>query len=198
MVSRPGGATGGQPVTYRIDREDRLIEVCENWRAFALENGGPMPHVDPLLGHTLWNFIADPATVHLYQLMVARIRGGGAAVRFQFRCDSPERRRLMSMEMFGEEEGSVTFRATPIYEEARSRVPAPARLAGAPLLPVCGWCSRFRLADDEWVEPEAAVAALGIFQSSSVPEVTHGMCPDCYVAIMKALDLSAEAPDPVP
>jgi hypothetical protein len=61
---------------------------------------------------------------------------------------------------------------------------------------MCSWCSRFRLVGDHWVEAETAVDALGIFQTSTVPDVTHGMCPDCYATITRALEASLEVPEP--
>jgi hypothetical protein len=185
MVSRPAGTSGGAPITYRIDRDDRLIEVCDNWHVFAVQNGGPTPHATALLGRTLWEFIADPPTVHLYQLMVDRVRRGATAVRFQLRCDAPDRRRLITMEISGADAGIVTFRATPIYEaRTATSTAATAGAAGLPLLPVCSWCSRFRLVGDHWVEAETAVDALGIFQTSTVPDVGRSIAAISRITVL--------------
>lgn len=180
-----------QTVLYRIDREDRLVELDGGWLTFAAENGGEALQPSALIGQPLWRFVADSTTRQLYKAMVVRLREGGPPVRFRFRCDAPSRRRLLAMEMTADSAGGVRFWVSSVVEEPRAPVlllePNRAREAGS-LLTMCGWCKGVRLPLGEWVESEEAVRVLGLFEGAPLPRVTHGMCPTCYSAIVGALD----------
>jgi hypothetical protein len=180
-----------QTVHYRIDREDRLVELNAGWLTFAADNGGQALQPSAVIGQPLWMFVADSTTRQLYEAMVLRLRQGGLPVRFRFRCDAPSRRRLLAMEMTADSVGGVRFCVSSVVEEPRSPVlllePDHAREAGS-LLTMCGWCKDVRLPAGEWVESEEAIRALGLFGGAPLPRVTHGMCPPCYSAIVGALD----------
>jgi hypothetical protein len=48
-----------------------------------------------------------------------------------------------------------------------------------PLLRVCSWCKKV---DTRWgwCEAEEAVVRLGLFEAQALPDITHGICQDCY------------------
>ncbi len=168
-------------VRYRIDADDCIAEVNDAWVAFAEHNNGPVEQ-RTTLGRSIWDSLADRTTVHLYQAMVERVRADGTAVRFCFRCDALDRKRLLGMEITPALDGAVDFRISTVAEEAREAVAlltgAQSRDAGA-LLTMCSWCKRVRLPNDEWVQVEQAVQALGLFGGAPLPHVTHGICPAC-------------------
>jgi hypothetical protein len=178
------------PVLYRIDIEDRLAEFNDGWLAFAQANGGHALHPSNILGRSLWDFIADAETSHLYQVMVQRLRQGGPPTRFRFRCDAPDRRRLLAMEITGDQTGGIQFSVTSVLED--SRVPLsllePVRARGERLLTMCGWCKRTKLPTGRWVETEEAVEELSLFEDSPLPGVTHGICPPCREAVVRVVD----------
>lgn len=178
------------PVAYRIDIEDRLAELNDGWLAFAQTNGGHALHPSNILGRSLWDFIADAETSHLYRVMVERLRQGGPPTRFRFRCDAPDRRRLLGMEITGDKIGGIQFSVTSVLEDPRVSLPLlePAHARGERLLTMCGWCKRTQLPTGRWVEIEEAVKELGLFEDSPLPGVTHGICPPCHEAIVRALD----------
>src|SRR5687767_13204998 len=105
------------PVSYRIDRDDRLEWVNEGWLLFAEANGGRGLEPARVRGRLLWDFISDPTIVHLYRLLVQRLRAGGPRVRFHIRCDAPAMRRLAAMEITGDRGGSVHFDVTSVLEQ---------------------------------------------------------------------------------
>jgi hypothetical protein len=181
-------------VRYAVDRDDRVVEIDEGWQEFAVANqaGHLTPHI--VQGRLLWDFIADELTVHLYRTMVRRVRRSGHPIRFNFRCDSPTRRRLLTMEMSDAGEGRVLFRVTAVKEEDRAAVELPATVAGdaSGLLSVCSWCERVQLSPTEWVNAEEAMLWVGHRATESLPRVTHGICPDCYETMLEGLaDLEA-------
>ncbi|MFN8587284.1 MAG: hypothetical protein U0704_05735 [Candidatus Eisenbacteria bacterium] len=44
---------------------------------------------------------------------------------------------------------------------------------------MCGWCKAVD-ADGQWVEPELGVELLNLFERDALPEITHGICAECY------------------
>jgi hypothetical protein len=182
------------PVSYRIDRDDRLEWVNEGWLMFAEANGAPSLKLSRVRGRVIWDFIGDPTIAHLYRVLVQRLRGGAPPVRFHFRCDAPTVRRLAAMDITGDRDGAVHFEVTPVME--RAQVPAP-RIEVAlpdeePLVRVCAWCKRVELPADTWIEPEDAVSAFSLFDSPAFPGLTHGMCPRCYGVFNQQLDMREE------
>ena len=179
------------PVSYRIDRNDRLEWVNEGWLLFAKANGGRGLEPSRVRGRVLWDFVSDPTVAHLYRLIVQRLRAGGPAVRFHFRCDAPTVRRLAAMENPGARAGAVHFDVVSVLEQPQIAPPRIELIPAdeEPLVRVCAWCKRVELPADTWIEPEEAVSALSLFDSPAFPGLTHGMCPRCYGVFNQQLDM---------
>ena len=116
MVGMQSPVVGIARQVYSIDAEDR---IC----AFDVsrpdgEGGGEWA---ALAGRLLWDFIEDRAVIALYRQIVRRVRGG-RRMRFRYRCDSPEARRLYRMEIRRTSDGPVEFVHELVHEEPRSRV----------------------------------------------------------------------------
>jgi hypothetical protein len=62
-----------------------------------------------------------------------------------------------------------------------------ATIRSGALLTICGWCMRVPVTGT-WLEIEEAIPALGLFEASAMPQLSHGMCPACYDTMMTALD----------
>jgi hypothetical protein len=180
-------------VSYRSDRNGRLEWVNEGWLLFAAANGGRALEPARVRGRVLWEFVSDPTIVHLYRMIVQRLRAGGPPVRFHFRCDAPTLRRLSAMEISGDREGAVHFDVTPVLEQPQIAAPRVEAAPGeAALMRVCAWCKRVEMPADVWIEPEEVVSALSLFDCPTFPGLTHGMCPRCYGVFDQQLDMREE------
>lgn len=183
-------------IVYLVDGHDRIVSVGGPWDEFALENSGDAATAQQVIGRGLFEFVTDPTTQHLYRQMLARARAG-RDLRFTYRCDSPDTRRLMAMEMrLVDGAGVVEFRSTPLQEQPRAPAHFP-QADGAtdepePMQRACGWCNRFEV-DGEWLEVEAAAQRLQLLERAAPPTVTHGMCEDCLAQMLAELDATAEA-----
>ncbi len=187
-MTSPGGSAD---LCYQLNDRDEIVFVNEPWDAFARANGSDglvAPHV---LGHVLWGFITDATTRQLYLDMLKRVRSG-SQVRFQFRCDTPSRRRLLEMDV-SQVAGATEFRTRVIWEEEREyqALLAPDRPASDEFLHMCAWCKKVDIGD-EWVEVEDAVSALRLFERPLLPQLTHGICQACYQEMTRII----EEPDP--
>jgi hypothetical protein len=167
------------PVVYWLDARDRLVRVNDAWDAFARENDAPELTGDRVMDQSIWGFIADEATRHLYVQLLPRVRRGVTA-RFSLRCDSPTVRRSLQMVVSPADHGLVRFEAAVVASEPRpeQRLLRRDQPRGKGLLTVCGWCKRVSLPDG-WAEVEDAVARLAVFEIDRPPDITHGICPPC-------------------
>lgn len=180
----------GETFTYRIDGEDRLVDVDENWLRFAQENGARhLARREAVLGKPLWDFITGQETRHLYELMFAKVRAAQASLQIPFRCDSPGCRRFMEMRMSPEAYGQIRFTTWIVRSESR----APVSLLEASedrsdeFVTICSWCKKVQVAPGVWEEVEEAVRALDLFASPRLPQLTHGMCPSCKELCLQQL-----------
>src|SRR3954468_5126079 len=168
-----------EPIVYRIDWQDRIVSVNDAWTWLPIENEAPAPRAPRLLHPSIWDFVSDTSTIHLYRDLLARTRGG-QAVTFPFRCDGPRVRRFQQMEMKIAPVGTaLEFTTTVVRQEQRPaemildrRVPR-----AAPSVRVCSWCKRIEV-NGRWAEIEDALTELAIF-NRHVPDLAHGMCEDC-------------------
>lgn len=182
--------TDGPSIVYRIDGADYLMEVGGSWNDFAESNEGPELVADAVLGRSLWDYVGDLPTRQLYRTMLRHVRSDGIPVRFRFRCDGPTRRRLLEMEIAPVEGGHVRFSVVPVAEAARPAVPlldGAHKVARGGQLIMCGWCQDVQLPGNRWVPAERAVEALGLFEGTDVPTVSHGICSDCHDELTGAL-----------
>ncbi|MDQ1255884.1 MAG: hypothetical protein QG656_478 [Candidatus Hydrogenedentes bacterium] len=170
----------GQCWYYVIGADDVLISASESWDAFALANGAPDMCFDKVRGRNLFEFVSEPETVLIYRQMIAKVRAGGALVRFRFRCDSPETRRLFEMTMTRQDAADVRFDVLTIETAPHETGALLDRTAprGNDLLVVCGWCKKVRHEND-WIEIDEAVRVIGLLERAVMPSISHGICEAC-------------------
>lgn len=186
----PDTPTPEDLLTYQIDRVDRITSVSGRWNQFADSNDGGTRATE-VVGHSLWDFVVDETTRHVYRELIARVRGS-RRLAFSFRCDSPTLRRFMRMTLSPGANGTVTFDSQIVKTEPREAPPVTISpdMATGDLLRMCGWCKRVAVAADEWVEVEVAVERLGLMAEGPPVGVTHGMCPDCFTRVMREVDVA--------
>lgn len=167
-------------VHYRIDSNDVIQFVCPSWDHFAMKNNGGDILAPAVLGRNLWDFVANIETRHVYQTIVDRIRAGQARAIFPFRCDSPDRRRFMQMEMKLAADNGIEFVSEVLREEFRDPVLLldQSSLRSEKYLSMCSWCKKIEIAG-EWHEVENAVIALDLFKSTVMPQISHTICDTC-------------------
>ena len=82
-----------------IDDADKIVHVNDAWLAFARENTAPQLTASLVLDQPIWRFIQGQETIYLYKQIFGRVRAGKSPVKFPFRCDSPDCRRFMEMQL---------------------------------------------------------------------------------------------------
>ena len=173
--------TDPREFVHRVDRNGRIRFVNDAWLAFAAENSWHTS-ASEVLSSPLMEYISDPETQHIYRLLMERVRKKGDQVRFRYRCDSPDCRRLLEMRIHHDRAlEQVEFRSRVLHAERRDPVTLlDFGLAGRTdsLLTVCSWCKAVEI-DHAWVEVEQAVQRLGLLAAQALPQISHGICPTC-------------------
>lgn len=166
-------------VSYTIDGDDRICAVDNDWLRFAQANDAHELQPAAVIGRSLWDFIRSHPLKLLYQRLLTQVRATRRSVRFSFRCDSPEMRRLMSMELSPREHGRVEFISQLVMATSResSRVVREGFNARLPMM-FCGICNRIRVGE-QWLEVEEAVAQGLIMAQERELMVVHGVCQEC-------------------
>ncbi len=174
---------------WTIDPEDKIIRVNEAWLAFARENAAPQLVPNAVINRSLWDFVSGGETIHLYHLILEKVRKQKLALIIPFRCDSPDCRRFMEMEISTLGRGEIQFRSRVLRLEFRPAVRAleqSGRESGQ-FLRICSWCKKICISTGQWIEIEAAVKSLDLFASDELPQLTHGICESCYELVRQNL-----------
>ncbi|MCX8012650.1 MAG: hypothetical protein N3A64_05820 [Desulfobacterota bacterium] len=174
-------------IFYRLNSQDKIIFVNEEWDLFAIANGGEAVTSARVLYRSIRDFITDLTTRELYLQIMQRVRHG-RSIKFTFRCDSPAFRRLLEMNIHPGEDSSVEyFTRTLVEERQKYLVLSPTTTANSDdFLRSCSWCKKIFL-DGSWLEVEEAVAQRQIFHHPFLPPITHGICEQCYENMTKVL-----------
>lgn len=183
--------TEQKPCGYRVNRQDQIVEVSDNWLAFALANqAGESCHPDRIVGRPISKFIAGAETRHLYGLIVDKIRKTAKPIAFAFRCDAPDRQRFCQMTITPVSEGGLEFVSRVERTVSRPAIPllAPDHPRSGELLKICSVCKRIAVPPYQWYEVEDALRILKLFNLPTLPQITHVNCPDCFRSIMDKLD----------
>lgn len=178
-----------QPFIYRIDQNDTIFFVNDQWLLFAQENDVDALTFDAVMNQSLWSFITNVEVQHLYGLFLARVRATRLPIKLPFRCDAPDCRRYMELSLYPLPRKAVEFKSRIIKLEARD----PVALLDASLkrsnqfIRMCSWCKKVYTDRCGWVEAEKATQVLKLFDAPQIPQISHGMCPACFEDCMQEL-----------
>lgn len=171
---------------YQLDQHERIVDVNRHWLDFAQENGAEWLTRSAVIGKRLWDFVSGPETCAIYEILFSRARSQRRIVRVPFRCDSPTERRFMEMQIVPAHNANLLIVNRIERFEARPAINPPA-IAG--LLRLCSWCKRVQLPSRDWAEIEVAAEVFGAALTSTPPQLSHGICPECRDAWVSDLSI---------
>lgn len=174
---------------YCIDHADHIVSVDEPWLNFASENGAPELTREEVNNTELWRFISDPDTRLIYRLLFDAVRTRMQPVSISYRCDSPTVRRYMELTCSPRPRLGIEIRSRIVREEPRPYVSVldVNQSRSRSMITICAWCKQCQVSEFDWREIEDAVPDLEAFTDSSLPQVSHGMCPTCHLDKLKEI-----------
>lgn len=177
-------------LVYHLDREDRIALVNDAWTRFASANRGESLAPPLVLERPIWDFVADAPTRHIYRVLYARVRSSGETVRLNFRCDAPDTKRLLQMNLSALGEGGIACCVRTLREQPREPLALldPTMARGDEWIRMCSWCKRIAVPSGAWIHAEEAVNRLALFADRQLPQLTHGICGDCDAVLLALVD----------
>jgi hypothetical protein len=188
----------GPPLVYWLDPQRRIVRVSEGWAPFAEANQAPELARPELIGRSLWELVRGAETRALYELIFEKVDADGRPARLPFRCDAPDERRFLELEIAPRAGGGHVVSSRTLRCEPRE--PVALLDAAAPrtdeLLLMCSLCKRLEVAaagaPPRWLEVEEAIRTLDLFGRLALPQLSHGVCPDCESRARTMLGLPPE------
>jgi len=171
------GHVPGTRLHYQIDAHDCISSVGEDWDAFALANGGGEPILSRhIIGRSLWGFVLGEEVRALYRACLALARTAEGRTQFEFRCDSPEFRRTLTMRIAPGMGGSVvlstlTMSLTPWPDTGPSAEGPPGPIV------MCGLCRAVNV--DGWVPVDEWALRYGAESTFRVEQTRYRVCDSC-------------------
>lgn len=177
-------------IRYKINAADEIVEVGGGWDMFAIENDSP-PELSSgsIIYRRFWDFVSGNTIEHVYRRMFSKVRAG-ETLDFSFRCDSPSLRRFLVLQMKPLGDGGIEIVTETVCTEEREfqelfSINAP---KAGEVVVACSWCNKIKTGENVWQEAEDAVSELGLFEKDILPPLSHGMCDDCYKAVMGTME----------
>jgi hypothetical protein len=179
-----------QPPTckYSVDAQDRIVSISGEWDDFARENHGEPLSEPALLKQNLWKFIAGLENRLVYRQIMDYVRARRRAVRFLFRCDGPNHRRLAGMRVSPEPEGGCSFETLILRERPRPYLPLLDTRCpkSSDTIALCNWCMRADCGPLGWRDLFDPTVRATLHALSGTPRPFFTICPVC-LAIRRAL-----------
>ena len=176
---------------YTVDSNGILTSVSAGWDEFARQNDGhDRVFAADVLGRPLLHFIAGGTFKHLWATVMERVAASGHSVRLPYRCDAPGLIRRMELLIECAPAGALRFVSTVLETTDRPAGTVLAATVGRDherMLWICSWCKRLE-AQERWVEVHEAACEFGLFERDEVPDITHGLCPECERKILAELE----------
>ncbi len=170
-----------QVTVYTVDKSDRITSVNSTWNDFADKNDAKELTTDELIGTSIWDYIEGDETKHLYKHCFEKVRQLEKGIRIPSRCDSPEFRRFMNIEITPADEGDLEINCEIYHEEKRDQNIKFDRetIQDKNSLGMCSICNRVHITAGGWVEIEEALSKLNLLSEYWLPSIKPTVCEEC-------------------
>jgi len=187
-----------EPTIWQVDAHDVIEAVGGGWDSFAAENGAAGLAGKAVVGRALHEFIAGDEMLRIHRHLLRAVRAHQEPLSLPFRCDSPDVRRHMRLEMRSAGGDAVEFRAVLLRAEKRPhlRLLDPTEPRSTALVVSCSFCHKIREGEGagDWLEVDTAAERMGLLISSRPPRLAHGVCPACRTRLLRLRDRDPEEP----
>jgi len=182
-------------IVYRLNQNDEIIYVNDNWDKFAEENDGMPENLSKnVLNKKILSFIADFETKHLYKAILDNVRLYKRSATIGIMCDSPNIVRFIDITIKPLENDHVEFHCLLKKQHERTKVLLLDKHIprSDDFIKMCSYCKAINI-DNEWFETEKGVSKLSLFYKSRLPQISHGICPSCYKNVMEEIERLKQA-----
>lgn len=174
---------------YEVDAGNYITFVSDDWLEFACENDSPQLNREAVVGRPLWDFIEGIDTRQLYRELMERVRANAQSASLRFRCDAPGKCRHLRLAISALPDGALRFTSVIEDESDRPelRLLDPRFPRSEEIIVICSVCKCLRTGEETWTALETAVDELGLMETETQPQLSHGLCPACRDAALADL-----------
>lgn len=161
---------------YFIDDNLRIINVGGEWDEFAINNEGDDIVFSKIEGKSLLNYIKGDPTKMWIQTIIQLVKLKEEPIERPYRCDSPEIKRYMSMNISAESKYVLKFEHKILKVEPKTQTTLIKHFDNKSITNIykrCSICGKI-LFSGKWKEPDAD-------QSINISKfkVIYTVCGDC-------------------
>ena len=166
---------------YWLDQYDSIVKTAGDWDNFAKDNLGENMLSEKIVGRKIWEFVAgDPTRIWLNTLF-GYIRIHKKTLVRLYRCDSPNEKRFMEMNLSMED---LLIRVCHSVKNIE-KIQPPVKFEYQPLKSLgfkqrCSICNR-TLIKTKWVEPGELLEIEG--ETTGPIRVIYSVCMDCKLLL---------------
>ena len=167
-----------QTLNYEVDKNGVIVSIQGPWDRFAKSNSGHSITKNETIGRNLFDIIRGPGVVHVYRMMHDVLLSSPArTIAFAYRCDAPDMRRFMTMEMKASGERIVYLSTIEKEEPVSPPLVLDYESLGDEIVVLCSLCKDFRYPGEsnEWLPIERVLE-----KAPEVFAVSHSVCPSCF------------------
>jgi len=178
--------------SYRIDNHDCIYDVAGVWQAVdehhqSADGCGRTS----LNGKSVFEQFGDQETRMIYAKIFERVRASGQAVHFQIHCDELQLIRILEACILPVGDGHLEVGFRVLSEQTRDASVILERCGvDQPFITMCSYCGDLKDSDGTWQTLEQKITSIDLFSDASLPQISHGICPDCaenFLASIRAL-----------
>ena len=167
-----------EPVICRLDKADVIRETNACWDHFADQNNGIEFSGNKVSGKSIWRYIAGDTTKMWLSTLFSYARFRREPVIRAYRCDSPEIKRFMEMQILPEKDRHLCLKHQIIRTEAIDpAVYYQPAVTGKAMYFRCSICNKVQV-QGQWYEGSEA-AQKGLLPDSLSLRVAYRVCRPC-------------------
>ena len=174
---------------YRIDAADNIACVSNAWDSFAKDNQGmPSCSFSNLEHKNILSEFADVETRMIYRTIFSKVRSSGYSITFQLHCDSADTIRVLKATVIPLPLNWIEVRFE-LIEEKRRDPDVVQQLYGDAhgIITMCSYCGDLKDNQGNWQAIETEITKLDLFQQSTLPQISHGICPTCKISFLNSI-----------
>ncbi|MEL7002320.1 MAG: hypothetical protein AAFN93_06245 [Bacteroidota bacterium] len=162
-------------ITYWVDEKNIIVRTSHLWDSFAEDNeGGARSFSEDILGKNLFSFISGDTTKMFIETIIVRSRQLQSPLNIDYRCDSPDMKRYMTMKLTLEDDETLRIDNILQREESMSgSVHFSADDCNSQIIR-CSLCQKV-LTENDWIEPELLIRE----NTAKTVLVNYSVCEDC-------------------
>ena len=130
---------------------------------------------------TFNELLVSPNKHHIYESIINKVRLENKTFSIPFHFDSTGKRYFMTLNISSDFNQDIILDTELLGEKNLDRI-TENNSENSAIIIMCSWCKDIEY-NGKWLKFETAISQLELFNQSSVPSVSHGICNCCAINV---------------